>query len=469
MDKLEPRQAPEEQQGGSATHAGKKQKKKRTTLQKIMIALAVTLGALLLIAGGLILRLLSRVSAPGTHTFADEDGTVAAYAAATPAPTPTPAPIPATEAPVENAEPTPTPLPTPEPGPLPLEDIYTQTYLTGEQLQTIAENKADSDVINILLVGVDRRGTRGDSNADVVMVATLDKKNNRLKLTSLLRDLYVPIEGFAPGRLNSAAARGGMPLLIGTVNSVLRLNIQNYVLVDFSMFEKIVNKLGGVTVYMTSKEISAANDNIAGLNKQRGVDYLWDGFIFANAGNVKLTGKQALGYARIRKIDSDFKRTNRQFNVLKAIYAKFRSKNLVEQYALLDELLPLVETDLSGVQIIDLAITALSLDTGGLLHYTVPADGLYKSGRANGSYALLLDMPASAWAAHDFIYASTEEPEEAKVLSPGSSLPPRTPSPTLDPVPEYPGQYPHNPGGPIFVTPTPEPWQPVAPYIPIVE
>jgi LCP family protein required for cell wall assembly len=224
-----------------------------------------------------------------------------------------------------------------------------------------------------------------------------------------------------------------------TVNEILRLNIKNYVLVDFSMFEKLVNKMGGVTIRMTGAEISAANDNIAGLNKERGVSYLWDGFIFANAGNVRLTGKQALAYARIRKIDSDFKRTSRQFNVLTAIFAKFRAMNLTEQYALLDEMLPLIETDLTGPSIISYAIDVLSTDTSGLLHLTVPIEDHYKSGSVKGSFALLFDMPATALETHAFIYDSTEEPGVAEVLSPGRSLPPRTPSPvTPTPLPETP-------------------------------
>lgn len=408
-----------------------KPKRKMSTIKKAMLGLAIFLGVLVIIAGVIVIRFFSRMQRPGTIEFEDDDGMV--Y---TPAPIITPSPTPsATPAPTLS-EPTPTPLPTQEPGPLPLEELYTQTYLTGEELQKIADNNANTDVVNILVVGVDRRGTQGRANADVVMIATLDKKNNRLKLTSLLRDLYLPIPGHNAARLNSAAAKGGIPLLMQTVNEALRLNIQNYVMVDFSMFEKLVNKLGGVTVYMTSAEISAANDNIAGLNKQRGVDYLWDGFIFANAGNVRLTGKQALAYARIRKIDSDFKRTGRQFKVLTAIYAKFRSKPLTEQLSALDEILPYIETDIGAMQIVDYATQVFGMDVAGLLHISVPISGLYKNSKVDGSFVFLFDMPATALQVHEFIYYSTEEPDEAKVLSPGASLPPRTPSPAT-PTPDF--------------------------------
>ena len=405
----------------------KKEKKKRGVLFKVLLGAALLLGgaviAVLLLGGTLFLRM----SRPGDTVFAEEDnGTPAPTIMATPTPVPTP---------VVTPEPGATPSPTPVPTPQPLHDLYPQTFLTDAQKAAIqAQNANTSEYTNILLVGVDRRGTRGNSNADVIMVASIDRHNGRLKLTSLLRDLYVPIEGYEPSRINSAAAKGGIPLLMRTVNAALQMDIKNYVLVDFSMFEDIVDKLDGVTVRMSAEEISAANDNIAGLNKQRNVSYLWDGFIFAEPGNVRLTGKQALGYARIRHLDSDFVRTNRQFKVLTAIFAKFRSKNLTKQYELLYDLMPMVETDLTPAQIIDIAISALSMDTQGLLHMAVPQEEHYKSGRIGGSSVLIMDMPMHAWLVHRFIYTSVEEPEEAKVLSGGKSLPPRTPGPTLPPT-----------------------------------
>jgi len=434
----------------------KKDKKKRGPLFKTLVGAGLLIAAAVIVALILGGTLLLRVSRPGTTVFADDESAASASSVSSyiAAPTPKPTPAPAL-APVA------TPSSTPVPTPLPLSDLGPQTRLSAAQEAAIAAQNASSEYTNILLVGVDRRGTSGGSNADVIMVATIDRHNGRLKLTSLLRDLYVPIPGFSPARINSAAAKGGVPLLIDTVNGALQLNIKNYVLVDFSMFQKIVDKLGGVTVRMTAEEISAANDNIAGLNKQLGVPYLWDGFIFADPGNVRLTGKQALGYARIRHIDSDFYRTNRQFKVLTAIFAKFRSKDAAKQYAMLYDLMPMVETDLTAPEILDLAASAASLNAKGLLHSTIPAEGYYQSLRVNGSSVLLMDMPMSAWAAHTFIYLNSDEPDEAKALTGGPSLPPRTPSPTLPTPALYPFETPGS------VTPAPGVSVPEIPETPV--
>ncbi|MDL2234965.1 LCP family protein [Christensenellaceae bacterium OttesenSCG-928-L17] len=403
------------------TQKTRKRKKRSRSTKRVLLGVLLIFGAAILGVVSMVAALFGRLSKPGTNVFEPEEGNDTPSVSA---------PIGVAEGAFLSVPPLPVLESEEEETILPLHELFAQTTLSDEQRAKMAAHNNSAKYENILLVGVDRRGTSGRANADTIMVATIDKQNNRLKLTSIMRDMYVPIPGYPAGRINSAAAKGGIPLLMQTINEAFSLDIRNYVMVDFSMFERLVNKLGGLTISMSAAEISAANDNIAGLNKQRGVEDLWSGFIFANPGNVKLTGQQALAYARIRKIDSDFSRTNRQFKVLNTIYAKFRAQTLLEQYSLLYDILPLVETDLTEFRVMELAVSALSMDTSGLLHTTFPANGLYKSGKVGTSYALLVDIPANAWAMHDFIFLSTEEPDEARVLSPGASLPPRTPAPT---------------------------------------
>ena len=396
-------------------------------VRKIVLGVLLLFGAVIVGVAAMVAALFGRVSKSGTYQFSEESEAVAV---AVPLPDNSPAvsvrgtlavpPLPVAEGYAAEI--------------LPLNELYAQTELTEQQRVAIAAHNNSTAHSNILLVGVDRRGSSGRANADTIMIATLDKKNNRLKLTSIMRDTYVPIAGHNAGRINSAAAKGDVPLLMQCINEAYHLDLRNYVLVDFSMFQRLVDQLGGVTVRMSAAEISAANDNIAGLNKQRGVSNIWEGFIYANAGNVGLTGQQALAYARIRKIDSDFTRTNRQFMVLNAIYAKFRSKTLLEQYDLLYDILPLVETDLTELRIMELAVSALSMNTSGLLHETFPAEGMYANRQVGGSSVLLTDLPATAFAMHSFLFEAAENPDTAEVLSPGASLPPRlfpaTPAPT---------------------------------------
>ncbi|MBQ6703471.1 MAG: LCP family protein [Clostridia bacterium] len=380
---------------------------------KIMIRILLAVIGIALIAAVILgMNLLNSLNRPGdTPIFeATEDDILI-----------TPAPLPTFDA-------TPAPSATPAPTPIPMSEVYEQTWLDPVTISNMEKNKADERYIHVLLIGVDRRSSSGNSNTDTMMIATIDTVHNSLKLTTIMRDMLVNIPGVGYGKMNSAAVRGGTELLFETINSNFCLDLTEYVLVDFSMFERIVDEIGGVTVKMTAEEISETNDCIAGLNKQRGIADTWDGFVFAEAGNVKLTGKQALGYARVRKIDSDFSRTERQYKLLNNIYAKFRSLDAAKQYKLIEDILPMVETNMTNQRIIDCAAKVLGMDVGGMLYCRIPAEDTYESAKYERKSVVLADMPANAALLHQFIFLSAEEAEEAQVLKPGASLPPRTPT-----------------------------------------
>jgi len=401
--------------------------KKTSPLKKILLALLILILLLLAVVAVLGMGLLGRVSRP------EQDGLIMTgtpepeeeYAPEqTPTPTRTPVitPSPAPEA---TAAPSATPKPI-----LPVSEYYEQTYLSDEQFRKIAENNESDEFINVLLIGADRRKEKGSYNSDTMMIATVDKRHGTLKLTSLMRDMLVNIPGHGYGKLNSAAAKGGVDLLFTTIEENFHIRLNRYVLVDFYMFVDIVDKLGGITIKMSAEEISAANDCIAGLNRQMGVEYLWDGFIFAEEGPVLLTGKQALGYSRIRKIDSEFARTSRQHTVLNTILSMFRKASLSKQYDILYDLLPLVETNMTNAEIIDAAISALSGSSGGLNYFRLPVEGYFENGKWNKKFVFFADLPGMAWELHEFIFESDADVSAQKLLTPNPSLPPRTPSPS---------------------------------------
>ncbi len=308
-----------------------------------------------------------------------------------------------------------------------------QTELTLSE-EELLQQDISNNVINILLLGVDRRGSKGASRADTIFIATLDKVNKKLKLSSLMRDMYVPIPGQGEQRINTSSVYGGPGLTIDTINQNFSMDLKDYVLIDFRMFENMVDELGGITMTLTAGEVSAANDCIAGLNKQRGED-LRSGFI-TKAGSVRLDGKQALGYARIRHYgNGDYQRTSRQFRVLLTIFEKFKEMDIITQQEVIHEVLPFVETSLDSVQIIDLAMSALSIGTSEILHYRLPVDGMYQSRRIRGASVLLPDINANAQALHEFIYRMTDSPIQDESLAVGAIGTYVPPPPLPDPTP----------------------------------
>ncbi len=276
-----------------------------------------------------------------------------------------------------------------------------------------------------------------------------------------MRDMYVPIPDNGEQRINTSSVYGGPGLTIDTINQNFTMDLKDYVLIDFRMFEKMVDALGGITMTLTAGEVSAANDCIAGLNKQRGQE-LRSGFI-TKAGTVRLDGKQALGYARIRHYgNGDYQRTNRQFKVLLTIFEKFKDMDIIKQQEVIHEILPFVETSLSSVQIIDLAMSAFAIGTSEVLHYRLPVDGMYQSRRIRGMSVLLPDLNANTQALHEFIYRMSESPIQEDSLAVGAIgtyvPPPPLPDPTpfgMTPEPALPPEQLFTPEPEI--TPTPPP------------
>ncbi len=393
-----------------------------TGVKAVLISAGVLL--ILLIAAAILgIKLLNRLSRPNEPSLSEPDAAITADVTdEVPDMTPTPTRTPSSEStPAADSLPTPTPIP--------LSEYYEQTELSEAQLAQFEQDNNDTRYVNVLLIGADRRETTGRYNSDTMMIATVDTVNDRLKLTTLMRDMLVNVPGYGYRKLNSVIALGGVELLYQTIRENFHITLNNYVMVDLHSFVDVVDAIGGVTVEMTAEEISAANDCIAGLNKQLGVEYTWDGFIFAEAGPVHLTGKQALGYARIRKIDSEFVRTSRQFKLLNMIFAKFRTFNAVEQYELLYTLLPLVETSMTNEEIIAAAAKLLSTSQRGLIYFRLPVEGLYQNGKWEKRFVFFCDMGAMSIKLNQFIFHDAEEAEEAIEQTPNPSLPPRTPSP----------------------------------------
>lgn len=408
----------------------KKDKKRLHPGVKVLIILLAVIAVLGLTVAVLGLNLLNRISRPGSLTPEPVESSLPTPEPTDEAPHMTPTP---TRTPV--ATPTPEPEATPAPTPAPLSEYYEQTPLTAEQLAQFDADNNDNRYVNVLLIGADRRATKGRYNADTMMIATVDTVNNRLKLTTLMRDMLVDVPGHGYRKLNSTVALGGVELLYQTIEHNFHLKLNDYVMVDLHSFVDVVDAIDGVTVEMTAEEISAANDCIAGLNKQLGVEYLWDGFIFADPGPVHLNGKQALGYARIRKLDSEFVRTGRQFKVLNMIFAKFRKFSVTKQYDLLYKLLPLVETSMTNDEIIDAAAKLLSTGQRGLMYYRLPIEGLYQNGKWEKHFVFFCDMGAMSVKLNEFVFHNADEVKSAVEQTPNPSLPPRTPSPVL-PTPD---------------------------------
>lgn len=202
---------------------------------------------------------------------------------------------------------------------------------------------SDKNVRNILLIGCDK-ANGGSSRSDSIMIASVNKKTGRITVCSILRDTHLYIPGEREAKVNAAYAWGGANLLIQTIEHNFGIKIDDYATVNFEMFTAFVDGLGGVDVEVTENEADYIN-NRHRYGKEKKPD------AFESGESVHLNGYQALWYSRIRKLDSDFMRTQRQRKVITAIASKVKGQiNPIGIFGLVStakEVAPYIETTLS--------------------------------------------------------------------------------------------------------------------------
>lgn len=267
------------------------------------------------------------------------------------------------------------------------------------------------DVRNILFIGVDaREGENPEkTRSDTMMLVSIDTKNKQIKLTSFLRDLYVEIPDYRTDKLNAAQSHGGTQLLVDTIEYDFHVDIDNYMLVSFDMFTTIIDRLGGVDVAVTEKEADYINSQ----KKMTDAEKAAFPTEITAGDSVHLSGMQALWYSRIRYLDSDFQRTGRQRKVITALIKKAAGQSPTELLALMEEVVPMVITDLTTDEMTEIGMSALDYLKYDIVQQQIPAEDAYKSARRRGMSVLIPDMDENLDILHKFIYEKVAVEEES--------------------------------------------------------
>jgi len=280
-------------------------------------------------------------------------------------------------------------------------------YWKLNKIQTIDFNYSDSEVgintttlpdtknkiTNVLLLGADKQ----EKATDTMIVLSIDETNNKLKLTSLMRDTYIYFGEGMSNKLNYAYHYGGPLLTVKTINENFNLDIRDYVLVDFDGLSNVIDALGGVEINVLPEEIRYLNGGEAASGVKIPVTH---------SGKQILNGNQALGYCRIRKVGNvDYQRTERQRTVLMQLLNKMKDTSVLQLPKYIDALAGCAETSISKGEMISLADTILSYSKNGVEESRVPYDGYrHDSTDANGWYYMQWDKEENVKLLHEFIY-----------------------------------------------------------------
>jgi LCP family protein required for cell wall assembly len=221
-------------------------------------------------------------------------------------------------------------------------------------------------LINIMLIGQDKRPGQGRQRSDSMILVTVNKSKKTITLTSFMRDQYVQIPGYLPHKLNHTYQYGGMNLLNETLLLNFGVHVDGDVEVDFNGFTKIVDLLGGVEIVLTEAEAEFMTLCCYGDFK---------------AGKNMLDGRAAQFYSRLREIDSDYRRAERQRKVIMSIINTYKSKPVDELISIMQEVLPYVTTNMSNSEILGYALEVFPLlPEMKFDNLRIPVDGTFQQG-----------------------------------------------------------------------------------------
>ncbi|WP_195244304.1 LCP family protein [Clostridium celatum] len=258
----------------------------------------------------------------------------------------------------------------------------------------------EGTIRNIALFGIDA-DEGGIGRSDAIIIATLDTEHKKLKITSIMRDSYVDIEGYGKDKINHAYAYGGAELAMNTLNKNFDLNIEDFATVDFSSLPKIIDQLGGIDLNIDSEEMEFINGYIGDINNVNGTDASQ----ITKPGIHHVNGTQAMAYCRIRYTSGDdYKRTERQREVLSQLFNKIMEMPVIEYPELLSELLPMVKTSLSSGEILELGNEVLKIGTNNIEEERFPIDGYCQGDYIDGVFYLTFDEETTINQMHEYIF-----------------------------------------------------------------
>ncbi|HSJ55740.1 MAG TPA: LCP family protein [Anaerolineae bacterium] len=309
----------------------------------------------------------------------------------------------------------------------PVASALNLSYTPPQRVST----EISEDRINVLLLGIDRRGSSGwGYRTDTIIIVTVDPRSKAVGMMSIPRDLYLSIPGYGENRINVANVwgytydypGGGPALLKRTIEHNFGIPLDYYVMVDFDGFKQVVDELGGIDVNVPRD----LHDTMYP-DPRPGDPYAYKTVHF-DAGWQHMNGQRALTYARSRMSTSDFDRARRQQLILIAIRERALSLNIIPKLpALFATMGHMVKTDMTLDEMVELAMLAPEIDMGNLQQLVL--DHPYvKSHRTETGAAVQLPR----W---DLIDPAVGELFSAPVqVEPTSTPAPPTPTPTLAPV-----------------------------------
>lgn len=254
--------------------------------------------------------------------------------------------------------------------------------------------------INILLLGCDSYSINDYSRSDSMIILSVNSDTKEIKMTSLMRDTWIKASGHNSRKLTELCAVGGPELTMKAINENYGTDITRYALIGMDGIAEIIDLVGGLELDVTEAERKALNKGLFDLSRLSGMEKLQE-----SGEKVHLNGNQATAYARIRQIDSDYVRVERQRIVLMAMAKKIMSGvNATNVISVIDVLMEYVDTNIGLMEIISLARLGMGADMEKIQEMRLPAEGTYEAGMFGDVWCIKPDFKKNAKLLKEFIY-----------------------------------------------------------------
>lgn len=297
--------------------------------------------------------------------------------------------------------------------------LSTTTITKDKEALGISEDTmSDPKVTNIALFGVDSRGDDFSGRSDAIIVLSIDEIHNKVKMTSLLRDSRVYMGedyGYTDtgyDKLNHAYAFGGAEYAIRVINQNFGLDIQNYVTVNFNKLAGIVDAVGGIDIEISEAEAEQININLEDLAVNDDSVVVQDSDYIYESGMVHLNGNQAVAYSRIRNLDGDDARAERQQTVISAVMTRLTTMSKLEYPSMINQISSLCETSMSTGEIMGFIPFAMGGFTIENLVIPGEYEGLDSDFMENGGWMWTYDTDVAAEHMRSFIYEDSSTQTE---------------------------------------------------------
>ena len=306
-------------------------------------------------------------------------------------------------------------IPQPVPG---YEEITPEP--SAEPSVTEEPQKEPEVVHHFLVLGMDDASDGGEVSSDLILMVTVKAGSGEVKLTTILRDLFVSMPGSGEDKLCLAHAKGGIGLVYDTLEKNLGIRPDGYFLFSYDKFRSFVDYVGGVNISLTAKEADYLNKtNYISKPENR---------VVVNGEN-HLNGDQALGYCRIRHVGTaqneynDIGRTARCQRIIMALYEQNKGRGIMELYSILTECFRMLTTDINGEECSNYLNLFLNMPQVAFSSYRIPAEGSYTTSIIRGKVALVADLGQNRALWQEFLYPPEPEEEETQTMKQDAAIP----------------------------------------------